>query len=406
MKSNYRRLLSVLIACMLAVPVFLFTGCQTGLFKKPDLPKIELPKIEAPDLSKLAFWKKENSAELPPPPAHHLQPAPMSERTADKRDSDLQQQFNNLAREARKEKEELKKQSPLRNPYQITPLNDKSSNRSNNNSFDFSGGDFSGGSGSKDSGSGTKNDFSSVKQAQNQFLADMNQLSRNLGDATTDLTQQAQEKISQLQDSGQTEMEKMKARMALAKQELATMKNQLTDAKQQTVDSVQNSATQLAATVSQTTQSAQQAIGQTFDQAAKLKLTTNPATTDNFSPLTTTNNSLPNNVLRPNPVLQATNQSNVLTAMPSNDNHFQPSVSQVSSNNMLTPNQPVRNEPLASNPKPDSIVIPAQTNTAWNHPHTASANSHVSNVDIPDAILQGSSSYAPGSVNPLKPILR
>ena len=42
------------------------------MFKKPDLSA-----LKRPDFSSLAFWKKDQS-EVPPPPAHHFDPAPAS----------------------------------------------------------------------------------------------------------------------------------------------------------------------------------------------------------------------------------------------------------------------------------------------------------------------------------------
>ena len=53
MKTNYRKLPALLTICLVAFPLVALTGCQTGLFQKPNLPK-----VKAPDFSKLAFWKK------------------------------------------------------------------------------------------------------------------------------------------------------------------------------------------------------------------------------------------------------------------------------------------------------------------------------------------------------------
>ncbi|MFK7770278.1 MAG: hypothetical protein AB8B55_23915 [Mariniblastus sp.] len=56
--------------CFIAVSTFAFTGCRTGGFSKPDM-------------SKLAFWKKNDNlaANTPPPPARHFDPSPIEGET-------------------------------------------------------------------------------------------------------------------------------------------------------------------------------------------------------------------------------------------------------------------------------------------------------------------------------------
>ena len=56
-------------------------GCKSVEFEKPKLPTL-------PKLPSLAFWKKGEDSELPPPPARHFDPSrfggPAETRVADK----------------------------------------------------------------------------------------------------------------------------------------------------------------------------------------------------------------------------------------------------------------------------------------------------------------------------------
>ena len=50
--------------------ICVFSGCRSVIFKKSET------EWKRPDLSGLAFWKKEESKTVPPPPALHFDPAP------------------------------------------------------------------------------------------------------------------------------------------------------------------------------------------------------------------------------------------------------------------------------------------------------------------------------------------
>lgn len=108
-KLNQSLLLSLVAASV--IPVL---GCQTGAFSKPDL-------------AKLAFWKKNSDAvaqTVPPPPARHFDPAPLSDKKSepptevvnlDK--SSLARRFNNNPTQALSEIGGTDNE-PIRKPYE------------------------------------------------------------------------------------------------------------------------------------------------------------------------------------------------------------------------------------------------------------------------------------------------
>ena len=97
-------------------------GCKAAPFKKPDF-------------TQLAFWKKANqSAELPPPPARHFDPAPLEEsETVVAQNSDVEQSSDStrdaLAKQIQNEIDQTKQQladaksqldsQPIRKPYSL-----------------------------------------------------------------------------------------------------------------------------------------------------------------------------------------------------------------------------------------------------------------------------------------------
>ncbi len=113
--------------CLMAFLLLAMTGCKSGMFKKPDLSG-----LKGPDFSSLAFWKKDQS-EVPPPPAHHFEPAPASGQVAGSKSSDIQSKFSEMARSARMQKEENMAE-PIRKPYSLGSVDGSELN--NRNSFD------------------------------------------------------------------------------------------------------------------------------------------------------------------------------------------------------------------------------------------------------------------------------
>jgi hypothetical protein len=463
-----------------------FSGCKSGMFKSPDLSS-----LKRPDFSSLAFWKKDQS-EIPPPPAHHFDPAPATGKVAESESSDIQTKFNAMVREAR-DQQEKHKANPITNSYDLGEVDGK--NLSNRNSSESKNDakavsyvpeldstikqaqqDFSSAiantkksvSDSVTASAGAadkwKNDFQlpgKIAAAQKAAAAAKNDFNMTLDDANRSLqarAAQGQQMLSNslqpnlnavtnvtnemlgktvgmatqaaksVKDSSTQEMGKVQAEVALAQQQIAELKRQVAEAKQQALVLASNPASQAAPPVSQLA-------ARPIEHVANLNL---PATnygsagqnqlqpnqlqpqsssinpTGNFSPL---NNSSPSNGLYPSNVLRSdsfvpagSSSNGQLQPQSTNEqpvNQYPSTPHSSYSSQILVPQnvQPVSAQTTgsASGFADGSQVISADFAQESGEQSHVSAAGHISDVEIPKAILQGSGSFAPGSVTPLTP---
>lgn len=209
---------------------------------------------------------------------------------------------------------------------------------------------------------------------------------------------------SQVSPQSGAELQKIQSEVALAQQQIAELKAQIAATKQPVSSSSLASQSQSSNSGTALAQAAMNVPNQALNMAAAARQSQfqpnvqasfqpTPNSPGNFSPVQSANNSAAGNALRPSG-FSGSNQfgNSDFAATPHNGYMTQAS------------NQtPIANSTLSgSNPQ---TVIRAETGSAdrmgWQS-HASSA-SHVSDIDIPEAVLRGSGSYAPGSTYRLMP---
>jgi hypothetical protein len=277
-----------------------------------------------------------------------------------------------------------------------------------------------------------------------------NSLQPNL-DAATNVTNEvlgktvgmATQAAHSVNDSATQGMGKVQAEVALAQQQIADLKRQVAEAKQQALVLASNPVSQAAPPVSQLAAQPSEHVanlnmpatnygsaGQNQLQPNQLQpnqlqpnqlqpnqlqlqpSNTNP--TGNFSPLNNaspSNGLYPSNVLRSDSFVPAGSSSNgQLQPQSTNEqpvNQYPSTPHSSYSSQILVPQnvQPVSAQMTGSATgfADGSQVISADFAQESGEPSHVSAAGHISDVEIPSAILQGSGSFAPGSVTPLTP---
>lgn len=449
------------------------------MFKSPDLSS-----LKRPDFSSLAFWKKDQT-EVPPPPAHHFDPAPANGKVAETDDVDFQEKFNAIIREAKVQKEAHKK-NPVTRTHDLGEVDGRNlSKRSPSMSKGDSKAvsyvpeldstitqaqqDFSAAiantkqslgnsvSASADAATKWKNDFqlpgkiaaaqTAAAEAKKEFNMTLDNANRSLQskaaqgqqmlsnslqpnlDAVANAKNEllgktvgmANQAANTFKDTATQEMGKVQAEVALAQQQIAELKRQVAEAKQQAQVVASDSASQAVTAVSEFA-------AQPLEHVANLSLPIvnnasagqnqlqpelpNVSPTGNFSPLDNQSNGLyPNNVLRSDSFVPAGSSGNrqLQPQSPSEQpvNQYPSTPHNSFSSRTLVPQnvQPVSAQTTGSATSfaDGSQVVSADfAQESGEQSHVSSA-AHVSDVAIPNAILQGSGSFAPGSVTPLTP---
>jgi hypothetical protein len=203
---RFQQQTALLTTCIFISTLFASIGCKSGAFKTPDFAG-----IKKPDLSGLAFWKKESSAEVPPPPSRRFDPAPGGDEqkmarldsTIKQGGNDIQDSFNRMVQEAKNHKDGLA-QKPIRTPYSISEKSTSTPNETDNsNSFDIA---------NTKSQIELPNLDSSVQKAQQDFQAAL----ASSGDAIKDsLNTKASETVSTWKNDFQ-----LPAKIAKAQQQI------------------------------------------------------------------------------------------------------------------------------------------------------------------------------------------
>ena len=467
---RFKQQTALLTTCIFITTLFASIGCKSGAFKKPDFAG-----IKKPDLSGLAFWKKEPSAEMPPPPSHRFDPAPGGgeqkmarlDSTIEQGGGDIQDSFNRMVMEANKQKKELA-QKPIRTPYSMSEKNISApAEIDNNNSFDIANTnskiempnldssvqkaqqDFQAAlagssnaikgslnSKAKDTVSTWKNDYelpAKIAQSQQKINPEDLKINRKLYDMSGNLSSGAKSAVNQFANASQDIQARVDsgfevAQVSLAQQQIAELKRQLA------VGQANSAAPTMTTQPNLGNQQPTNHVASLLMPNSQSNGSTQPAN-GNFSPVQ--GNTMPQNLMPPMTAQISSNQSgnakapaypNVLrtdsqygtpagmqsTAPTTPTGRLQPQTQPTQGQYPATPHGGYSSPSLSKNQfggsstndfaaTQKSQVINADSASAIQAGTQSgvSTASHVSDIEIPAAILQGSGSYAPGSVNPL-----
>jgi len=424
MRSLRRRIHAQIVLLLAAATVLGTTGCRSGIFKKSE------QAWKMPDMSGLAFWKKGDSNAIPPPPAHHFTPADSSGQVARTQiaakqspsgdfDDGVSALTNSVktaandaeARVSEKEKAISEKvaseiaaktsNQPLRKPYEV-PVDPVVMKAQTDFNAAVAGTKQAVKEGLKPAvGDSVAATTASATQAANQFVNDFQPPRAIPGTSFEKLnlpsTGDLQNKVAATQNSlasvqtainRDPQLTEVQLEIERAKKEIAALKQQLAE----TQKTASGAAAKALAPISEVGITSVNKAAQLMPITAQA---TNPPTNQavqlavqpvvNFSPL--------------DQMASSTSENAASNLLRSSGGEFN-----------QTPQQPVSAPPTTpafggypSTPHSSYAPLTSATASSSNTTGTrVAAANHVSEVEIPESVLRGSGSYAPGSVNQLR----
>jgi hypothetical protein len=400
----------------------------------------------------VAFWKKGDDDSVPPPPAHHFNPMPASGRIAQSggqdsagkssrgTDSEMQTKFNQLVDSAKRKESastsdakseftEPSEKTPIRSPYSFSPskVAEKSASSGQSNAFDF---------GNTKPKTDLPDFDPAVAQAQSDFKAALGGSSQILKESLAAKTRSTTDGAKTLANdfqlpsnfaatktdavqsmgnstyTGASELEKFKSEFEMAQAQIGELKKQIAESKVATNPKpLQPVGQQFNPAPSQ--QFIQQT--QPFERVAEL------------NPSTVSNNAATNLINQGGFASAPLRPQSLATSQPSNFSPLQPNGNVLRDSSQFAPASNGTSDAAGSGGNEFQALARERGNTYPSTPHgnyslldTPNASpalpsgesdggyqvqsaSHVAEIDIPAAVLRGSGSYAPGSVNPLTP---
>ncbi len=369
-------------------------GCRAGAFAKPDF-------------SKLAFWKKDHlklgSNELPPPSAHFdPEPTGVAKSKAPVGD-DLQKRVDRILAGAEKDKQLAGTDGPIREPYELDDI-DPELNQGEDNSFDPA----------------------TARGSNTGALADLQKslenLKRSTDQASGDLANQMGQRVAQTEqaiDGWKSDFELPRQQMAQQAQQAAddfqrAARNQASQMIDQTQSGIQSSMNQANNQLQQAAAGLQNQAADTIGQFQSAMQNSFPTNNANVTAAPTETTAPRTMIAQPvagpgtesastgggSGAFAAHTPLQPIAPPPSTTGNSYPDTGFASFDNPGTTTSPYQASPIRT------AELPGPAGASANAAVSASSGNSTAGAEhrIPTSLLEGTSTFAPGSVKRLQPV--